>query len=327
MRDKATEERTLDSYKKMKNKDGYSKELLSKILRSTSERKYEETVINAAEVYGVSPSSVSRHVVQMTAKKLEEFKERDLSDFKPFAVFVDTVHRGGSAFIVALGIDTQGNKKILDFWEGATENGTVCSKLLDTIERRKCVLKESIIWITDGGTGVIKTLNNRFGKNLIHQRCTIHKDRNIQRHLPKKYRKEAHIRFRNALNLKSYKDAKEELKKMEVWLRNVNESAANSLLEAFEEIITLHRLELPELLRKVLHFTNSIESSFSGVRQCEKNIQRFRNTKMLQRWLGAVFLHCEANFRKVKGYEAIKGVIEKIEKEQEENEYDKVANF
>jgi hypothetical protein len=68
----------LGDQKKMKNKDGYSKELLSKILRGTSERKYEETVIHA---------SVSRHVVQMTAKQLEELKESDLSDFNPFAVF------------------------------------------------------------------------------------------------------------------------------------------------------------------------------------------------------------------------------------------------
>ncbi len=35
---------------------------------------------------------------------------------------------------------------------------------------------------------MIKALRDRFGKKLIHQRCTLHKDRNIQRHLPKRYR-------------------------------------------------------------------------------------------------------------------------------------------
>jgi putative transposase len=44
-------------------------------------------------------------LVEATSKQLKEFSERDLSEFDPFAVFLDTVHRGGKAFIVALGID------------------------------------------------------------------------------------------------------------------------------------------------------------------------------------------------------------------------------
>ena len=100
------------------------------------------------------------------------------------------------------------------------------------------------------------------------------------------------------------------------WLRQRNESAANSLLEAIEEILTLHRLKVPALLRKVLHSTNPIESMFSTVRQCERNIKRYRGSQMMQRWLGAVLLHAEENFRRVKGHEDIKNVIKTIEETQ-----------
>ena len=53
---------------------------------------------------------------------------------------------------------------------------------------------------------------------------------------------------------------KKMLKELEQWLRTLNESAADSLLEAMEEILTLHRLKVPALLRKTLHSTNPIES-------------------------------------------------------------------
>lgn len=39
---------------------------------------------------------------------------------------------------------------------------------------------------------------------------------------------------------------------------------------------------------------------------------------MSQRWLGAVLLHCEQGFKKVKGYAGIKQVMEAIEAEQAE---------
>jgi transposase-like protein len=64
----------------------------------------------------------------------------------------------------------------------------------------------------------------------------------------------------------SYPDAKQQLLTLEAWLRTKNESAADSLLEAFEELLTLHRLKVPARLRKTLRSTNPIESMFSLVR-------------------------------------------------------------
>jgi len=310
----------LQSYQKMKEPGGFSDELLAKVLRGISCRKYKETVTEAAEAFGVSASTISTHIIKATAKKLQEFKERSLSSFEPFAVFIDTVHRGGDAFIVGLGVDVKGKKMPLGFWQGATENHEICEELLSDMERRGLKLTKRIIWITDGGKGVIKTLKDRFGKKLLHQRCTIHKDRNIQRHLAKRYRKEAHRRFKTALEQNSYKDARLMLLDMEKWLRGINESAADSLQEAFEEILTLHRLKIPGILRKTLHSTNPIESMFSRVRDAEGNIKRYRKGGMTQRWLAAVLLYAEKGFKRIKGYASIPAVIRSIEAEVENNE-------
>lgn len=253
----------LKSYQRLKESEGFSEELLDKVLRGISCQRYAETVVEAAQAFGVSASSVLNHIIAVTAKRLQEFKERALLDFKPFAIFIDTIHRGGEAFMICLGIDVEGEKKVLGFWQGATENHVLCEELLADMERRGLRISKRIIWITDGGKGIIKTLRDRLGKKLIHQRCTIHKDRNIQKHLTKRYRKEAHRRFRMVLEQSRYEDARQLLLDMEKWLRGINESAADSLLEAIEEILTLHRLKVPGILRKTLHSTNPIESMFS----------------------------------------------------------------
>ncbi len=93
---------------------------------------------------------------------------------------------------------------------------------------------------------------------------------------------------------------------------------AESLHEAFEELLTLHRLKVPALLRKPLMSTNPIESMFSLVRHSERNIKRTRGSQMLQRWLGTVLLACEGRFSRVKGYAEIAQVLAMIESEQTE---------
>jgi transposase-like protein len=303
----------LESYQAMKKPQGFSEQLLAQSLAGLSARKYRQTLVNAAQAFGVSPSAVSEHLIEVTTDKLKEFKERPLQDFVPLATFLDTVHRGGMAFVVALGLDIYGHKRVLGFWEGATENAEVAESLLTDLQERGLKLSAKVLFIIDGGKGMAKALRQRYGEKLLLQRCTIHKDRNLQGHLPKKYRQECHRRYRLALEQNDYKEAEKMLRELEQWLRGLNESAADSLLEAFEELLTLHRLKVPGLLRKTLHSTNPIESLFSQVRACEKNIKRYHNSNMAQRWLASVLLYAEESFRKIKGHQQIPNLVAIIE--------------
>jgi putative transposase len=169
----------LESYLRMKQRGQFSDEMMEKVLRGISARKYSDTVVESAAAFGVSPSAISSRIVEVTSKRLEEFKTRPLREFKPFAIFLDTIHRGGQAFLVALGLDVDGKKVPLGFWEGSSENNEICHELLSDLEQRGLLVSKRILWVTDGGAGIIKALKERMGKKLIHQRCTIHKDRNI----------------------------------------------------------------------------------------------------------------------------------------------------
>ena len=318
LRDVEQGEVPLKSYARLHATGDFSEELLEKILRGVSEQKYAETVLGAARAFGVSPSAVSHKMVALTAQKLKAFQERSLATYTPFALFLDTVHRGGEAFLVALGVDLNGVKMALGFWQGSSENHEICEALFRDLERRGLLLSRRILFVTDGGSGLRKALRARFGKKLVHQRCAIHKTRNLQRHLAKRYRSEAHHRFTIALEQRHYAEARQMLLELEAWLRTKNESAADSLLEAFEELLTVHRLKVPALLRKTLLSTNPIESMFSLVRHSERNIKRSRGSAMLHRWLGTVLLYCEQQFNRVKGFAWIAQVMATIEAEQAE---------
>ena len=318
LRDVEQGEIPLKSYARLHATGDFSEELLEKILRGISEQKYSETVLGAARAFGVSPSAVSQKMVSLTATKLKAFQTRSLAAYTPFALFLDTVHRGGEAVLVALGVDLSGAKMALGFWQGSSENHEICEALFRDLERRGLALSRRILFVTDGGSGLRKALRERFGKKLVHQRCAIHKTRNLQRHLAKRYRAEAHQRFTIALEQTSYAEAKQRLRELEAWLRTKNESAADSLLEAFEDLLTVHRLKVPALLRKTLLSTNPIESMFSLVRHSERNIKRSRGSAMLQRWLGTVLLYCEQQFKRVKGYAGIAQVMATIEAEHAE---------
>ncbi len=119
-------------------------------------------------------------MVTLTAQKLKAFQERSLVAFRPFAIFFDTIHRGGEAFLVALGVDISGQKMALGFWQGSSENHEIAGALFADLERRGLVLSKRILFVTDGGSSLLKALRERFGKKLVHQRCAFHKSRNVQ---------------------------------------------------------------------------------------------------------------------------------------------------
>jgi transposase-like protein len=210
-------------------------------------------------------------------------------------------------------VDLSGEKMALGFWQGSSENHEIGEALFRDLERRGLTLSRRILFVTDGGSGLLKALRERFGKTLVHQRCAVHKSRNLQRHRAKPSRNEAHRQLTTALEQTSYAEAKQMLQELEVWLRTKTESAADSLLEAFEELLMLHRLKVPALLRKTLSSTNPIESMVSLVRHSERNLIRTRGSAMLQLWLGTVWLYCGQQFKRVKGFAGITQVLAAIE--------------
>jgi transposase-like protein len=180
---------------------------------------------------------------------------------------------------------------------GVTEPQSLLSERGFTLHCQK------LLCVIDGSKALSRALKNVFGDVVLIQRCWLHKLRNLEGYLPQEKHQELHRRMNRMMNLDRYKDAREELKKLREWLMPTSEQAANSLDEAGEELLTLHKLGIPLVLRRSLDSTNIIESLFSVVRQKLHNVKNWnsRNANRKMQWISSAILQHKKKMRRLRG--------------------------
>jgi len=280
-----------------------------RILRRVSTRDYAGVLDDLCDGYGIDKSSVSRRWKAASAKKLRQLLVHDLG---LCVILIDGKQFHDFALITALGIDIEGRKHVLGLWPGATENSEVCGQLLDELIERGLSTQQRYLFILDGSKALAKAVKNRFGRQVLIQRCRLHKERNIQKYLPKKYHKLLAMKLRAAWGMTDYQEARKQLYKVHDWLASINQAAARSLDEGFEETLTVNRLGLPEQLSRLFSSTNIIESCFSLADDLCRNVERWRDANMAWRWAGTVLLEVENRFHRIKGYRDLPILVEKL---------------
>lgn len=304
----------LQTYGLFQKPDHSTEQIYERLIGGLSGRRYEQTVEQVLEGYGVSRSAVSRHMVIATAARVKQLVERDLSGFDVRVLLIDAVGIGATVQTVVLGIDGTGSKQVLGMREGATENAAVVNDLLaDLIERGLPNEPErGLLVVIDGSKALAKAVGQTFGKRAQIQRCQVHKLRNIDGYLPKHLQATYRRKISAAYAMTAYTDAVVALRSVVTELEKINVSAAASLNEGLEETLTVHRLGLPETLRRSLRSTNIIESLFSTARHTMKNVRRWRSSQQAQRWTAAVLLEAEKKFRRIRGHNKMPVLIEAI---------------
>jgi putative transposase len=109
-------------------------------------------------------------------------------------------------------------------------------------------------------------------------------------------------------------DARRALDQIHAKLERINPSAARSLEEGMEETLTVHKLRMPEMLRKSLASTNVIESAFSVAEELCRRVKRWREGGHRERWAGSALLLAESKFRRVKGHKEIPQLLSALAK-------------
>lgn len=69
---------------------------------------------------------------------------------------------------------------LLVFCRGSSEHHEIGGALFNDLECRGLALSKRILFVTDGGSGLLKASRGRFSKKLVQQRCVIHTNRNLQ---------------------------------------------------------------------------------------------------------------------------------------------------
>jgi len=134
------------------------------------------------------------------------------------------------------------------------------------------------------------------------QRCRNHKVRNVLDELPKQQHGQALNLMRAAWKVKTAEEGEKRLEQLARFLERDYESAARSLREGMKEMFTLQRLQIPESLHKCLATTNIIESPQGGVERRTRNVTRWRNVELVQRWVASAWLLTERHFRRIDGH-------------------------
>ena len=207
--------------------------------------------------------------------------------------------------IVALGIGCDGRKTVLGLREGATENATVVGALLSDLLERGLDFSTPRLYVLDGGKALHAAVRRHAGESAFIQRCQVHKKRNVTDHLPEEHKADVRRKLQNAYSMADYQDAKRALEQLHHELMHLNPSAARSLAEGLEETLTVHKLRVPDQLRRTLCCTNVIESAFSTVETVCRNVKRWRDGDQIERWVGSGLLVAEQQFRKVIGFRQI----------------------
>lgn len=305
VRDKANREVKLGSYELFQRSGPLEAAVWDKITRGLSTRNYGPVVKDFANAYGVEKSAVSENFIDASREKLKALMERPLGKLNLCAVLIDGTPFKDRQMVVALGIGCDGTKTVLGLREGATENTTVVSALLSDLVERGLDFSAPRLYVLDGGKALHAAVKRHAGEAAFIQRCQVHKKRNVIDHLAEDHKADVKRKLQNAYAMAEYADARRALDRLHRELMDINPSAARSLEEGMEETLTVHRLRVPEQLRRTLSSTNVIESAFSIVETVCRNVKRWRHGDHIERWIASGLLVAERQFRKVIGHREI----------------------
>jgi putative transposase len=302
----------LANYALLQSADAMPESALAKMVNGVSCRRYERVVDVARAGFGVKKSSISRGFVRASVEQLQRLAERHFADEQFAVIFIDAQPYAGEMMVVALGITSAGEKRLLGLRQGATENAAVCVSLLEELRERGVRTDMPTLFVLDGAKALRSAVGRVWGKFAVVQRCQAHKKRNVEAHLPDKHHDELRRQLNLAYHHTDHRQAVKALNTTVAWLRRLNPDAAASLQEGLEETLTVVRLGMPELLRKSLATTNPIESAFSVAEAATRRVKRWRDGDMRQRWCVAGLLDAERRFRRVKGYRHMKLLIDAL---------------
>src|SRR5882724_5608298 len=305
LRNKENREQRLGSYELFQRSGPLQKAVWDKMMRGLSTRNYGAVVREFQQAYGIEKSAVSENFIEASRGKVKELMERPLGELRLCAVLIDGTPFKDRQIIAALGIGCDGRKTGLGIREGATENTAVVSSLLSELVERGLDFSTPRLYILDSGKALHAAVRRHAGEAAFIQRCQVHKKRNVVDHLPDEHKADVKRKLQNAYAMADYAEAKRALDHLHRELMDLNPSAARSLEEGMEETLTVHKLCVPDQLRRTLSCTNVIESAFSIVETVCRNVKRWRTGDQIERWVGSGLLVAERQFRKVIGFRQI----------------------
>ena len=257
----------------------------------------------------LSKSAVSRLVLRLE-ESYRTWQRRDLQEEKIVYLYLDAIYpkvRSGGrvvslAVLVALGVKDTGEKVLLSLMTAGAESADGWQILLEDLAARK--MGRPRLVISDGHAGLGAALA-RLWPGLAHQRCTVHKLRNLMAKAPKHAHeavREDYHRIVYAETLAAAQKAREAF--LLKWKKPCPGVAA-SLEEAGQELLTFY--QFPESQWLSLRTTNAIERMQLEFRRRVKTQAALPNEGAVLRVFFGLWVSGQIKLRRIRGYRDIGG--------------------
>jgi transposase-like protein len=297
----------LPSYEWAVDTDPLNAATMAAVAAGVSMRRYasiERTVPDpfAAKRDATAKSSVSRRFVEKSAQQLRRRLSDPITQLDLPVVMIDGIHLAGSVILVALGIDATGHKHVLGLHEGSTENTRVVKALLSELIERGLQADRARLWVIDGGKALRRAITECFGALALVQRCQEHKRRNVLEHLPEAKQAGVGRAMRDAWDGGNAQLARLRLVRLADALGSAHPGAARSLREGLAETLTVQALGISGALYRTLRTTNPIENLNGSIAHYTRNVKRWKNASMAERWAASALQDAQGRFRRLLGF-------------------------
>ena len=246
----------------------------------------------------ISASAVSR-ITKRLDKNVKEFHERRLLDEYQF-LFLDgiTLSVKGSLkakkilILVAYGVTLFGKKELVAFRIANAESVAACEGFLNSLFRRGLEGKNLKLIITDGSKGFIASIDLVY-PHAKHQRCWVHKLRNVTKRLKKAAIQPFKIDARKIYNASTHREAVTAFKRLRKQWQLIAPDAVRCIEQDLDGLLSFLTIPIAKqcqiFIRRQIRTTNIIERSFREVRRRTRPMGCFTNYDSVSRIIYAIF--------------------------------------
>ncbi|MFC9409646.1 IS256 family transposase [[Kitasatospora] papulosa] len=215
---------------------------------------------------GLSPATVTRLTQQWTADHAA-FQRRDLAESDYVYVWADGVHpkirlsQTHSCLLVLMGVRVDGTKELIAIAEGLRESTESWADLLRDCRRRG--MRDPMLVAGDGAMGLWRALAEVFPEAR-HQKCWVHKTRNVMKALPKSAQPGAKKALQEIYNAEDRAHAEKAVTAFEKAYGAKWPKTTAKITGEVDELLAFYDFPAEHWVH--LRTTNPIESTFSTVK-------------------------------------------------------------
>jgi len=255
----------------------------------------------------LSKSAVSR-LVHRLEESYRGWQQRELAQEQIVYLYLDAIYpkvRSGGKVIslpvlVALGVRDNGEKVLLSLMTTGAESADGWQLLLEDLAARK--MGRPRLVISDGNAGLAAALDRQW-PGLPHQRCTVHKLRNLLAKAPKHTHEAVREEYHRIVYADTLAAAEKAWEAFLLKWKKTCPGVCASLEEAGENLLTFYRF--PESQWRSLRTTNAIERMQLEFRRRVKTQAALPNEGAVLRVFFGLWISGQMKLHRISGYRDI----------------------